>query len=668
MTHDIGKLGTKAIENWIDDQRQTSRREIGLYEAEVIDDRDPHGEGKLFVSIPGLSFTSPQENRTNSNASLFTAYPMFPSWGSNVERDAAENGWTSYGMFGPQPRKGDIVICSFTQNGFQRLVWLGCMPRTLSGYMIPGVPNSIMEDGLVLPGLEKVEGNSANDVRPPAMRFADNLQVSGLVHDGVRGAGDTGKTRESPSLVSGIKTAGIPSLGHVGHQLALDDRPESSGVRLRTSSGHQILLSDSTQSIYISTSKGGNWIELSEDGKIDIYSKDDIAIHTEKDFSLTANNINIEAKSNMNFKVGSVLTENIGSVERTVNKSSKTRVMEDFHLSVDKTTYLNSLEDFNLKCSGTMRQSSENAFNIRSNGGVVFIDGVQDARINENGSALAIPAEDPLEITLATQSGPPTQSQIDSNQQGSGTEYISGARIPQHEPWKPEGRYVKKPVQTPGHLSGKWQSPERSFDDRLRDSSRDTSTIIRPTTRPPVYDAPYPPGSWRDNLNTTKPSTNYNRYRTNYIMIHHTASVPTQNQTITDIWNLHVRGNNWNDIGYHYVIERDGARQIGVPENKMGRGAAGFNDESIHIALVGGAKPGTNGKRGEINFTTAQWITLKAIVEDVARRHPSAKVIGHRDVDRAKPEDPAFDAGVWYSKGMPAISDYPSLVLDSWSG
>ena len=73
------------------------------------------------------------------------------------------------------------------------------------------------------------------------------------------------------------KVVSITSPGF--HSLSMDDRMENCRVRLRTTSGHQILLDDTNERIYISTAKGNNWIELDQDGNIDMYSANNVSIH-----------------------------------------------------------------------------------------------------------------------------------------------------------------------------------------------------------------------------------------------------------------------------------------------------------------------------------------------------------------------------------------------------
>lgn len=77
--------------------------------------------------------------------------------------------------------------------------------------------------------------------------------------------------------------------------------PHNELIRIRTRTGHQILLHNSEDLIYITNSRGTAWIELTSNGKIDIYAKDDISMHTEGNFNLTADkDINLTTKGAFN--------------------------------------------------------------------------------------------------------------------------------------------------------------------------------------------------------------------------------------------------------------------------------------------------------------------------------------------------------------------------------
>ena len=72
-------------------------------------------------------------------------------------------------------------------------------------------------------------------------------------------------------------------------------------VRIRTRTGHQILLHNSEDLIYIGNARGTTWIEMTSNGKIDIYAQDSISVHTKNDINFTADrDINLTAGRNIN--------------------------------------------------------------------------------------------------------------------------------------------------------------------------------------------------------------------------------------------------------------------------------------------------------------------------------------------------------------------------------
>lgn len=78
------------------------------------------------------------------------------------------------------------------------------------------------------------------------------------------------------------------------HSLSMDDRQENCRMRLRTSAGHQIIMDDTNERIYISTARGENWIEMDQIGNIDIFSSGKISIHSDGDLNLSSKqNVNI---------------------------------------------------------------------------------------------------------------------------------------------------------------------------------------------------------------------------------------------------------------------------------------------------------------------------------------------------------------------------------------
>jgi hypothetical protein len=86
--------------------------------------------------------------------------------------------------------------------------------------------------------------------------------------------------------------------------------PHNELVRIRTRTGHQILLHNSEDLIYIANAKGTTWIELTSNGKIDIYAQDSVSVHSANDINFTADR-DINFTANRNFNLNSAGTNNL---------------------------------------------------------------------------------------------------------------------------------------------------------------------------------------------------------------------------------------------------------------------------------------------------------------------------------------------------------------------
>lgn len=141
--------------------------------------------------------------------------------------------------------------------------------------------------------------------------------------------------------------------------------------------------------------------------------------------------------------------------------------------------------------------------------------------------------------------------------------------------------------------------------------------------------------------------------RIGFIAIHCSATPATaKNIGAADIRQWH-RAKGWRDIGYHYVIKRDGTVEKGRPDNQPGAHEPKINSHSIAVCLVGGSPPigSPEQKRGlgENNYTPAQWASLETLVRTLRANHPAAAVIGHRDVPGVQKACPSFDVKVWWA-------------------
>ena len=123
----------------------------------------------------------------------------------------------------------------------------------------------------------------------------------------------------------------------------------------------------------------------------------------------------------------------------------------------------------------------------------------------------------------------------------------------------------------------------------------------------------------------------------NKIIIHHSWTPAGMDIGVEEIRRWHLeRG--WQDIGYHYVLRRNGGIETGRPVEIQGAHTRGQNRDSIGICIVGG-KP-------EVNFTKLQWSLLSTLVAELMFEHNIYEVGGHRDYAASK--CPGFDVRAWW--------------------
>lgn len=134
----------------------------------------------------------------------------------------------------------------------------------------------------------------------------------------------------------------------------------------------------------------------------------------------------------------------------------------------------------------------------------------------------------------------------------------------------------------------------------------------------------------------------------NQIVIHCSATDPKFNIGVAEIRDWHVFDNGWSDIGYHYVIRRDGTVEEGRKESTIGAHVQGHNRHSVGICMVGGVSGPS--KVPTSNFSRAQWGALDELVQELKWRHKDAEVLGHRDFPGVDKECPCFDVKEWWSE------------------
>jgi hypothetical protein len=263
----------------------------------VQDTNDPAQMGRVRVYCPSID----HEDYTIDD--LPWAQYLSPVGGTIKNMHAGPNedisyGPTAYGFWGI-PKLGATVLIQFVNGDPNYRVWTGCI------YPLQGQRG--------LPG-----GRGADITQPPATRplgpFSDsyepilpgkaNQAEAGLDSnyyytrggyerqvaqattnkDGTEGYSANINRTDPTDLDS--QTYSWTSPGH--HFISMQDAPQFCRMRFKTTTGHQIILDDTNERIYISTSVGNSWLEMDKDGHVQVYAAQSLSFTTGGDFNVTA--------------------------------------------------------------------------------------------------------------------------------------------------------------------------------------------------------------------------------------------------------------------------------------------------------------------------------------------------------------------------------------------
>lgn len=130
------------------------------------------------------------------------------------------------------------------------------------------------------------------------------------------------------------------------------------------------------------------------------------------------------------------------------------------------------------------------------------------------------------------------------------------------------------------------------------------------------------------------------------LIIHCADTYPDMNIGVKEIRDWHVKERGWRDIGYHFVIRRDGVIEKGRPLDYIGAHVKGHNKGSIGVCLVGGRGKDDKPKN---NFTAPQWISLDIIIGQFLKEYPRGKIHGHNEFEKGK-TCPNFDVQKYLEK------------------
>lgn len=467
----------------------------GPFLAEVTNHLDPTYMGGLEVAlIKGMPGSTKIQGET------YVVRYLSPFAGNTSIRHEGTNSsdfndvQKSYGFWAVPPDVGTTVMVIFIDGDPNQGYWMGCVSDVFQNHMVPGIAATkqvaVTEEQRrkygtdYLPvaefhkGSKKLENPNVERFAKPVHPFADRLVQQGLLLDTTRGVTSSSARREVPSGVFGISTPGPlddspgakrGKLGYEGNVQApvsrlggssfvMDDgdvNGQNELIRLRTRTGHQILMHNSQDLIYIANSKGTAWIEMTSAGKIDIYAADSVSIHSEQDFNFRADrDINFEAGRNIHVRAGKNMETNItgynyltvdqdqkifvrGTHDETIGGVTKVSVANTYHLNASNDIKQSAGATINFASEGNISLGTAAQINLGANGNVL----VSGAAIHLNGPAALAPAaaenaEQPPDLPLF--SLPDKQVSYgwsDGKFYNTGTIKTIMQRVPTHEPW-----------------------------------------------------------------------------------------------------------------------------------------------------------------------------------------------------------------------------------------
>ncbi len=116
-------------------------------------------------------------------------------------------------------------------------------------------------------------------------------------------------------------------------------------------------------------------------------------------------------------------------------------------------------------------------------------------------------------------------------------------------------------------------------------------------------------------------------------------------EKVAEIRRWHVRDRGWSDIGYHFVIDRDGAVARGRPVERVGAHTVGKNAMTIGVCLIGGHGSDADDAFAD-NFTPEQDKAARLIIAQLRKQFPAInRVTGHNNY--AAKACPGFRVASW---------------------
>lgn len=333
----------------------------------VVDTNDPQHRGRIRVYCPDFG-----DLPGNDISGVPWCQYMSPFGGmvssdkmTRGPGDHSTKGSVAYGMWAlPKVGAQGLVMCI---NGDpSRRVFVGCLPPMHSEHTMPhgryidGDGPFSSEEAPIEPLYSNLKKAFGDKTSSEYQSRAADCGVTGLNQDHIDNNLTGSKKKDSTSgykqsrltpdkksdLTGTVFDNQVYSLTTPGfHSISMDDSKDNGRIRIRTGCGHNILLDDTNERIYINSAEGNNWIEIDQDGTIDIYASQSISIKSDTDINLTADksirmhapDIHICADQNIRVTATNELTQDAKNI---------TQIAAENYATSSKTTSLNAANAF----------------------------------------------------------------------------------------------------------------------------------------------------------------------------------------------------------------------------------------------------------------------------------------------------------------------------------
>lgn len=169
------------------------------------------------------------------------------------------------------------------------------------------------------------------------------------------------------------------------HVLLMDDRPFNSRIKLKTTAGHQILMDDTNERIYINTAEGNSYIEMDNNGNIDVYTKRRLSFHAEKDINFsTDETFRVHAKKSINLYAGNN-TEQEKLDGPPSDGQIRIHAEDDIHVITKKNYRQLSFEDTLIEIGGKLCESIGDSMYLQVQNEINIITNTGDYNLTVSG-------------------------------------------------------------------------------------------------------------------------------------------------------------------------------------------------------------------------------------------------------------------------------------------